>query len=178
MTLRHDKDLIMFWWHALTYKDTAELDRSYLNQIELVCNGGGTVKSLLQAHALLIEAHSPVWMGKIPIFQTNFPKKSRLIKAQPRILKKNWFYVMQKHLAFVISSKFLVVRLQQIVPQNKVHCFWPYFHLVGKYQPWLACCEPRTVLCPGQCIFKVLSIPSKEIRFIVSIVVYKQTSPH
>ena len=33
---------------------------------------------------------------------------------------------MQKHLEFVISSEFLVVRLQQIVPLNKVQCFWPY----------------------------------------------------
>ena len=32
-----------------------------------------------------------------------------------------------------------------------------------KYQPSLASCEPRTVLCPGQCIFKALSIPTAEI---------------
>ena len=52
---------------------------------------------------------------------------------------------MQKHLEFVISSEFLVVHLQQIVPLNEVHCFWPYFHFVPKYRPSLASCEPRTV---------------------------------
>ena len=30
---------------------------------------------------------------------------------------------MQKHLEFVISSEFLVVRLQRIVPLNKAHFF-------------------------------------------------------
>ena len=30
---------------------------------------------------------------------------------------------MQKRLEFVISRDFLVDRLQQIVPLNKVHCF-------------------------------------------------------
>ena len=68
---------------------------------------------------------------------------------------------MQKHLEFVISSEFLVV----IVPLNKVNCFLLYFHFVRKYLPWLASCEPRTVLCHGQCIFKVLLIPSAEIAF-------------
>ena len=57
----------------------------------------------------------------------------------------------------------IIVRLQRIVPLNKVHCFWPYFHFVQKYQPSLASCEPCAVLCPGQCKFKVLSIPSVEI---------------
>ena len=37
------------------------------------------------------------------------------------------------------------------------------FLTLRKYQPSLASCEPRAVLCPGQCIFKVLSIPSEEI---------------
>ena len=64
---------------------------------------------------------------------------------------------MQKRLEFVISSKFLVVHLQQIVPLNKVYCFWPYFHFVRNTKLW-----PRTVLCLGQCIFKVLTIPSME----------------
>ena len=32
---------------------------------------------------------------------------------------------MQKHLKFVISSEFLVVRLEGIVPLNKVHFFDP-----------------------------------------------------
>ena len=50
---------------------------------------------------------------------------------------------MQKHLEFVISSQYLAVRLQRIVPLNNVHY--------------------RTVLCPGKCIFKVLSILSAEI---------------
>ena len=61
---------------------------------------------------------------------------------------------MQKHLKIYISNKFLVVRLQRIVPLNKER-FWPYFHFVQKYRPLLACCEPCTVLCPGQCIFEV-----------------------
>ena len=70
---------------------------------------------------------------------------------------------MQEHLEFVSSSEFLVVRLQRIVPLNKVHCFLLYFQFVRKYRPSLASCEHRTVLCPGQCIFKVLSIPRTEI---------------
>ena len=68
---------------------------------------------------------------------------------------------MQKHLKFVNSSEFL--HLQRIVPLNKVLCFRPYFHFVRKYRPLLASCEPRTVFCPGQSIFKVLSIPSAEL---------------
>ena len=102
--------------------------------------------------------------GKNADFSSKFLKKIEpLIKAHPRILKKNRSFVMQKHLQIVISSDFLVVRLQRSVPLNKVNCFLPYFHFVPKYQPSQASCEPHTVLCPGQCIFKVLSIPSVEI---------------
>ena len=34
---------------------------------------------------------------------------------------------MQKYLDFVISSKFLVIPHQQVVPLNKVHCSDPTF---------------------------------------------------
>ena len=51
-------------------------------------NHVSTVKSLLQAHAL-IEAHSPVWTPKMPIFKQISQKVVPLIKANPRILKKN-----------------------------------------------------------------------------------------
>ena len=93
-----------------------------------------TVKSLLEAHAL-IEAHSPVWMPKIPIFQANFSQNRTSNKGPPTNIEKKWSYVMQKHLEFVISSEFLVVRLQRIVPLNKVHCFDPTFILSGKTDP-------------------------------------------
>ena len=42
---------------------------------------------------------------------------------------------MQKHLEFVIISEFLVVRLQRIVPLNKVHCFDTTFILSGNTDP-------------------------------------------
>ena len=45
-----------------------------------------TVKSLLEAHAL-IEAHSPVWTPKMPIFQA-FPKNQVSIKGQPTNIEK------------------------------------------------------------------------------------------
>ena len=57
---------------------------------------------------------------------------------------------MQKDLEFVISSVFLVVRLQRIVPLNKVPCFITLW----KYQPSLASYEPLTVLCPGYLVRK------------------------
>ena len=96
-------------------------------------------------------------------FSSKFPKNQASNNGHPRILKKNRSYVMQKHLEFVISSKILVVRLQQIVPLNKVHCFWPSFYFVQKYRPSL---------------LKVLSIPSAEKNFTVSIVFYVWTWHH
>ena len=55
-------------------------------------------------------------------FSSKFPPKNEpLIKARPRILKKN---MVLRYAKFVISSEFLVVPLQRIVPKNKVHCFF------------------------------------------------------
>ena len=75
-----------------------------------------TIKSLLEAHAL-IEGHSPVWTPKMPIFQANFQKNQASNKGQPRNIEeeKKRSYFIQKHLQFVISSEFLVIRLQQTV---------------------------------------------------------------
>ena len=61
------------------------------------------LKISITAHAL-IEAHSPVWTPKMSIFKQISQKVQPLIKAHPRILKKNRSYVMQTHLKFVISS--------------------------------------------------------------------------
>ena len=80
-----------------------------------------TVKTLLLPHAL-IEALSPVWTTKMPIFQANFPKNRSSNKTPPMNIEKNRSYLSQKHLKFVICSEFLVVRLQGIV-LNKVYCF-------------------------------------------------------
>ena len=74
-----------------------------------------TVKSLLEAYAL-IEAHSPVWTPKMLIFFKQIStKKQASNKGPPTNIKKNRSCAMQKHLEFVISSEFLVVHLQQIV---------------------------------------------------------------
>ena len=76
---------------------------------------------------------------------------------------------MQKRLEFVISRKFLVVRLQQ----NKVYCFLPYFHFVRKYQ------VVNPLLCYAlDSAYKVLTIPSTEKTFILSIVFYLRTWRH
>ena len=135
-----------------------------------------TVKSLLQAHAL--RRPFPSLDAKNSNFSSKFPQKwSHLLEAwffckfawdieiKMKIEKKQKKTVL--HYAetsqIYISREFLVVCLQWIVPPNMVHCLRPYFHFVRKYQPSLASCEPRIVLCPGQCIFKVLSIPCSEI---------------
>ena len=47
----------------------------------------GTVKSLLEVHAL-IEAHSPIWMPKMLILKQISEQIETLIKAHPQILKK------------------------------------------------------------------------------------------
>ena len=47
----------------------------------------GTVKSLLEAHAL-IEAHSPVWTPKMPFFEANFPKNQDSNKGPPTNIGK------------------------------------------------------------------------------------------
>ena len=46
-----------------------------------------TVKSLLETHAL-IEAHSPVWMPKMLIFQANFPKNRASNKGPIKNIEK------------------------------------------------------------------------------------------
>ena len=55
------------------------------------------------AHAL-IEAHSPVWTPKVPIFKQISQKSQASNKGPPRNIEKNRSYVMQTHLKFVISS--------------------------------------------------------------------------
>ena len=45
------------------------------------------IKSLLEAHAL-IEAQSPVWTPKMPIFQANFRKNRASNKGPHRNIKK------------------------------------------------------------------------------------------
>ena len=46
-----------------------------------------TVKSLLEAHAL-IEAHSPVWTLKMPIFQANISKNRASNKGPPTNIER------------------------------------------------------------------------------------------
>ena len=114
--------------------------------------------------------------AKNAFFQANFQKKMFLLFEARFFWKLAWNIEIKMNIEkkkpvlhyaeasrIYISSEFLAVGLQQNVPLNKVHCFWHYFHFVRKYLPSLASCEPCTVLCPGQCIFKVLSIPSMEI---------------
>ena len=52
-----------------------------------IYNKDDTVKSLLEAHAL-IEANSPVWTPKMLIFQDNFPKNGASNKGPPKNIKK------------------------------------------------------------------------------------------
>ena len=85
-------------------------------------------ESLLEAHAL-IEAHSPVWTPKMPIFQANFHKNWASNKDPPMNIEKNkWCYVMQKHLEFVIKQ-----RISSRPPSNLL--IWPLFDLSGNNNP-------------------------------------------
>ena len=56
-------------------------------------------------------------------FQAIFPKNRASNKGPPTNIEKNLPCLMQKHLKFILSSEFLIDRLQRIVPLNKVHCF-------------------------------------------------------
>ena len=53
---------------------------------------------------------------------------------------------MQKHLKFVISNEFLILRLKWIVPLNKLQCFDPTEIPTLASKLWtLYCVMPRTV---------------------------------
>ena len=124
------------------------------------CRKNNFQRSLVfnQEHCILFIAMNYIYCKiSMPIFQANFPKNRASNKGPPtNIEKKNQSYIKQKHLEFLLAA--ISSRLQRIV-----HCFLPYFHAVWKYQPSLASYEPRKVLCPGQCIIKVLSIPNAVI---------------
>ena len=58
------------------------------------------------------------------IFQANFPKNRASDKGQSTNIEKiSPALCSNNDLEFVISSEFLVVSLQRIVPPDKVQCF-------------------------------------------------------
>ena len=95
----------------------------------------------------------------MPIFQANFPQNRASNKSPPVNIGKKICHALRRNISNLL--------LQQISssppPTNCSSKQGKSFLTLWKYQPSLASCEPCTVLCPGQCIFKVLLIPSAEI---------------
>ena len=114
-----------------------------------------TIKILLEAHAL-IEAHPSVWTQKMPIFRPNFPKNQACNKGTPLNIENICpTYAEKSRICYwqriSSPSPAMKIPLMYIV-------FYPTFIFVEKYWPSLASCEAHTLLWPGMCIFKILSI--------------------